>query len=124
MIAWNELPGRANADPEFRYTARFWNATLRIDVGASSVQVKIQDGAVASVASCAATAACDLFVGGTESDWRELLSATPRPFYQDLYGAAIHHGVRIPEDPVVYAAYYPALRRLLRAMSACQEKAR
>jgi hypothetical protein len=124
MIAWNELAGRANADPEFRYAARFWNATLRLDVGAASFRVRIEDGRVAETAPCGGAEACDLFVSAPEADWRELLAPTPRPFYQDLYGAQIHHGVRLPEDPVVYAAYYPALRRLLRAMSACQEAAR
>ncbi|HTO53371.1 MAG TPA: hypothetical protein VMR50_08290 [Myxococcota bacterium] len=124
MIAWNELPGRANQDPEFRYAARFWTATLRFDVGSASYRVRVENGAVAEAAPCAPSAACDVFVSAPESDWRELLAPTPRPFYQDLYGAQVHHGVRLPEDPVTYAAYYPALRRLLRALAACQEGAR
>jgi hypothetical protein len=124
MIAWNQLADRANDDPEFRYAARFWNATLRLDVGDASFRVRIEDGRVAETGPCAREEACDVFVSASDADWRELLAPTPRPFYQDLYGAQIHHGVRLPQDPVVYAAYYPALRRLLHALSGCQEGAR
>jgi hypothetical protein len=120
MIAWQDLAQRANADPEFRYAARHWNATLRLDLGERSQRLRIADGKLVDVSPCAAGAPCDLFVSAPESDWRELLADVPKPFYQDLYGAQSHHQVRLPEDQTAYAAYYPALRRLLRAMSECR----
>jgi hypothetical protein len=124
MIVWQDLQGRVNGDPEFRLAARFWNATLRLDVGATSHRVRFEEGALTEVASCAGDAPCDLFIGASEDDWRELLAPVPRPFYQDLFGAALQHGVRLPEDPLAYAAYYAALRRLMQLLSASREEGR
>ena len=73
---------------------------------------------------CDADADCDLFVGASEHEWRELLAPVPRPYFQDLFGARLMHGVRLPEDPLAYAAYYPALRRLVQLLSALREDAR
>ena len=124
MIAWTELQRRLNADGEFRYAARGWDATLRLDVGAASHRLRIEDGSVVDVDPCEGDAACDLFVGASEDDWRELLAPVPRPYFQDLFGAQLLHGVRLPEDPLAYAAYYPALRRLMQLLSAAREDAR
>ena len=123
MIPWSELPQRVNADPEFRLAARLWDATLRLDVGDVSHALRFEDGSLVGVEPCAAGAACDLFVTASEADWQELLAPVPRPYYQDVYGAQVH-GVRLPEDPVAYAAYYPALRRLVQLLSAAREDAR
>ena len=54
--------------------------------------------------------------------WRELLAPVPRPYYQDLFGAQLAHGVRLPADPLAYAAYYPALRRLMQLLSAARRE--
>ena len=40
----------------------------------------------------------------------------PRPFYQDLYAATVHHGFSVSGDTLNYCAYYPALRRLVELM--------
>jgi hypothetical protein len=124
MITWSELPDRVNRDGEFRYAARHWNATLRLDIGEVSHRLRFRDGNLAEVAPCGTEAPCDLFVGATEEGWRELLADVPRPYYQDLFGAQLMHGVRLPEDPLAWAAYYPALRRLMQLLSASREKAR
>jgi hypothetical protein len=122
MIAWAALQTRLNADPEFRLAARFWAATLRLDIGEASHALRFEDGGLVEVAPCAADAPCDLFVSASEADWRELLAPVPRPYYQDLFGAQLAHGVRLPEDPLAYAAYYPALRRLMQLLSASTEE--
>jgi hypothetical protein len=125
MIDWQQLPARVNSDPELRLSARAWTATLRIDVGESSHALHFDDGVLTSVEPTRPDAACDLFVSASEPTWRELLAPMPRPFFQDLTGAAIHHGVGLPQDPVAYAAYYPALRRLVQVMSGmAQERAK
>ena len=124
MIAWTQLQDRLNGDPEFRLAARSWSAALRLDVGDASFRLRFDDGALVEVAPCAGDADCDLFVGAPEDAWRELLAPVPRPFYQDLFGAALHHGVRLPEDPLRFAAYYPALRRLVQLLSASREPSR
>jgi hypothetical protein len=124
MITWSELPDRVNGDAEFRYAARLWDDTLRLDMGAGSHRLRFRDGSLVEVAPCGPGAACDVFVGASEEDWRELLAAVPRPYFQDLFGAQLMHGVRLPEDPLAYAAYYPALRRLMQLLSASAEDAR
>lgn len=124
MIAWNELRQRVNQDGEFRFAARAWDATLRLDMGETSQRLRFEDGRLADLAPCAVDAPCDLFVGASEDQWRELLAPIPRPYYQDLFGAALAHGVRLPEDPLAYAAYYPALRRLMQLLSASREESR
>ena len=116
MIDWQRLPERLNADPEFRLAGREWTATLRLEIGESAHALHIDAGVVRSVEETAPGAEADVFVRAPESDWQELLAETPRPFYQDLTGAAVHHGVRLPRDTVSYAAYYPALRRLIQVM--------
>jgi hypothetical protein len=118
MITWSELPDRVNGDPEFRYAARLWDATLRLDIGDTSHSLRFEDGSLVEVKGCPADAPCDLFVGASEGDWRELIAPNPRPYFQDLFGAQLQHGVRLPEDPLAYAAYYPALRRLIQLLSA------
>lgn len=124
MIAWNELRDRVNADAEFRLAARFWDATLRLDLGDASHRLRFEDGSLAAVEPCTADDPCDLFVAASEDDWRELLAPVPRPYYQDLFGAQLLHGIRLPEDPLAYAAYYPALRRLMQLLSAAREAGR
>jgi hypothetical protein len=124
MIAWDELRDRVNADAEFRVAARFWEATLRLDVGDASHRLRFENGSLAAVEPCRGDAPCDLFVAASEDDWRELLAPVPRPYYQDLFGAQLLHGVRLPEEPLAYAAYYPALRRLMQLLSASRGDAR
>lgn len=123
MIAWNDLRERVNADSEFQLAARFWNATLRLDFDAWSQSLRFEEGRLVLAEPCTADADCDLFIGAPDDDWRELLAPVPRPFYQDLFGAQLQHGVRLSPDPLDYAAYYPALRRLVQLLSASREDA-
>ena len=124
MIDWNGLPERVNHDPEFKLAGRFWTATVRLDMGSTSVALRFEHGVLAGAAECGSDADADLFVRAPEPDWRELLAPCPRPFYQDLFGAQLHHDVELSPDPIAYAAYYPALRRLIQLMSAARREAR
>jgi hypothetical protein len=113
VIVWNELVGRVNQDGEFRQASRFWNATLRLDLGSESQQLCFREGRLGEVGSCDRDARCDLVIAAPLEDWERLLAPVPRPFYQDLVGAQIHHGFQMNADLLDYAAYYPALRRLV-----------
>jgi hypothetical protein len=124
MIAWQDLQARVNDDPEFRLAARSWDATLRLDFDDSSRRLRFEQGALRDVAECTRNADCDVFVAAGDAAWRELLATPPRPFYQDLFGAQLHHDVRLSPDPLAYAAYYPALRRLVQLLSASREEDR
>ena len=118
MIDWSALDERLRTDPEFQLSSRHWTATLRLDVGEHSRSLRFEEGTLAESGASDAGAEADVFIRASEATWRELLALTPRPFYQDLVGAQIHHGVELPRDQVAYAAYYPALRRLVQLMSA------
>jgi len=112
-IPWQSLAARANADGEFQQQARLWNATLRFDVGTESRALRIEDGRIRSLEPCASDAPCDVFVSAAPEEWERLLAPAPRPFYHDLFGAYWRHGFRMNEDMTAWAAYYPALRRLV-----------
>ena len=120
---WQALPERVNRDPEFAVAGRHWTARLRLDVGDEHTRLRFEDGALREVAACAADADCDVFVSAPSEEWEELLAPVPRPFYQDLFGAQLHHDVRLSPDPLAYAAYYPALRRLMQILREARETA-
>jgi hypothetical protein len=113
LIAWSELARRVNEDGEFRAASRFWDATLRLDLGSESQRLCFREGRLREIGSCDPDADCDLHISAPLEDWERLLAPVPRPFYQDLFGAQLHHGVQMNADLLDYAAYYPALRRLV-----------
>jgi hypothetical protein len=41
------------------------------------------------------------------------VAPVPRPFYQDPFGAALHHAVSLGGDSETLFAYYGALRRVI-----------
>ena len=123
MIDWNTLFERVNGDPEFRLASRHWNAILRLDMGDASHALRFEGGALTEVAPSRADAPADVFIGAPEATWDQMLAPVPRPFYQDLTGAALHHGVQLPPDATAYAAYYPALRRLMQLLGAARREA-
>jgi hypothetical protein len=43
-----------------------------------------------------------------------MLAPTPKPFYQDLFGAMTHHGLTLEGDLLGrFFPHYPAARRLI-----------
>ena len=116
MIPWNDLKTTLEQDPEFWYTTRYWTANVRLSVGDRHHAIRFEDGALAALEPCDADSPSDVFLAGPEDEWRELLRAEPRPFYQDPFFASVHHGIEINRDQLAYAAYYPALRRLVEVL--------
>jgi hypothetical protein len=119
-IDFSTLTECANADAEFALHARFWNATVKLGVGAANYRLDIRDGAVKGCAPWYGAIAADLAIEADEAEWANLLEPMPRPFYQDLYAATIHHGFSVVGDTRNYCAYYPALRRLIELMRGCR----
>lgn len=113
---WSAVQARANEDDEFRLQARFWNAVVRLGIGDRNRKLRIDDGTVAAIEPWFGGMAVDLAIRAPEEEWQALLAATPRPFYQDLYPATIHHGFDVVGDAKSYCAYYPAIRRLIEIM--------
>ena len=121
LIAWGDLARRVNQDGEFRLASRFWNATLRLDLGPESQQLCFQEGQLQEIRGCEADADCEVHISAPLEDWERLLEPIPRPFYQDLFAAQLHHGFQMNAEPVDYAAYYPALRRLVEILRETRE---
>ena len=116
LLDFSKLPARANADGEFALHARFWNATVKLRVGKANYRLAFRDGKLAECTPWLGAIACDLAIEADEAEWGNLLAPMPKPFYQDLYAATIHHGFSVAGDTVNYCAYYPALRRLVELM--------
>ena len=116
LFDFSALPARANADGEFALNARFWNATVKLRVGPASYRLDIRDGKLNGCGPWLGAIAGDLAIEADESEWNKLLEPMPKPFYQDLYAATIHHGFSVSGDTLNYCAYYPALRRLVELM--------
>ena len=111
------IAAAATADPEFPIAARFWNATLRLDVGDRAHVLQVANGAItreqALPASDPAAATYTVRVAAPESEWTRLLVPVPRPYYQDLFGAMSRHDFKVDGDVEAFFAYYPAVRRLV-----------
>jgi hypothetical protein len=121
LIAWEDLARRVNQDGEFRLASRFWDATLRLDLGPESQRLCFQEGQLQEILGCEADADCDMHISAPVEEWERLLEPVPRPFYQDLFAAQLHHGFQMNADPLDYAAYYPALRRLVEILRETRE---
>jgi len=108
------LPDRANRDGEFRIAARFWDCRLRLEVGDRARTVAIAGGRVRSVEPAGPDAPWDLRIAASPEAWERLLDPVPAPFYQDLYGASVHHGFELGGNLEHHLfPYYPAVRRLI-----------
>lgn len=115
-LNWSHLAERANRDGEFKQLARFWNAIIKLRIGAASYRLDVDDGVLGVAAPWFGTIALDLSIEADEAQWDDLLAPMPRPFFQDLYAATIHHGFVVSGNTLNYCAYYPALRRLIELM--------
>lgn len=112
LIDVDRIREAANDDSEFRLAARFWTAMLRLDAGAEVHLLAVQEGEMVEASEDAAFG-YDLRLAAPLDSWRELLAASPRAFYQDLYGASLRHDFTLEGD---VDAYYPAIRRLVEIM--------
>ncbi|HXX46630.1 MAG TPA: hypothetical protein VEN47_00290, partial [Myxococcota bacterium] len=97
------------ADAELAFAARFWDGALHLDVGGTRSAVRFAPGSPPSVELApGAVGPRDVCIAASREEWQKLLAAVPVPFYQDVYGAALHHPVSIGGDPETIYAYYPA----------------
>jgi hypothetical protein len=111
---WRDI---VNEDPEFLLAARDWTARLRVRMGDAEMIVGIRDGRIAAIESAPTPFhAWDAEIGGPRAGWEQFLEPLPRPFYQDLFPAMVHHGFTIAGDLESVFAYHPALRRMFDLM--------
>jgi hypothetical protein len=116
VLDWSTVRAQANDDAEFQLHARFWNSTVKLDIGSESTRIDIANGEIRSIEPWLGGLAGNLHIAAPEDDWARLLEAVPKPFYQDVYPASVHHGFEIHGDTTHFCAYYPALRRFVEIM--------
>ena len=113
------LEAGANADPEFRLAARYWNATLSLESTTRALRVEIVEGRIANCREGEAGGPATITVRAPDDGWAQFLAPVPRPFYQDLLGGCVqHHGFAVAGDLLTLSAYYQATQRLFAVMRA------
>ena len=104
-----------NADPEFALAARYWNGSFRLGLGAEEAYIfRVRDGRIVDVNRHPTVFDdWDFEIAGPAEGWRQMLSPTPPPFYQDVASAVFRHGFTLGGDVATFFAYHAALRRLI-----------
>jgi len=103
-----------HADRELARCARFWTGALHLGVGAERWSLRFEAGDFAGVGKAPAVpGARDVEIVAAPAEWEKLLASVPPPFYQDAFGASLHHPVSLGGDPDTLFAYYPAVRRVI-----------
>lgn len=106
-----------NTDPEFQLSARYWNGRVKLDFGDRVYIMSVHDGVVESVEEDPTMYdPADLSISASSEGWDKLLAEMPRPFYQDMYSASVHHDFDIEGDLEQFFAYHAALRRMTQIM--------
>ena len=119
LVDPTRLQASANADPEFRMAARYWNATLSLESPSRALRVEIVDGQVASCRESETGRPATIIVVASDVGWVQFLATVPGPFYQDLLGGCVqHHGFQVNGDMLSLSAYYQATQRLFAVMRA------
>lgn len=106
-----------NSDPEFVLNARLWEGRFKLDFGDEAYVIQMHNGKVERVIDQPDMfTAFDFSVSGTREGWEELLSPTPKPFYQDIFSAWLHHGFTIQGNLEQFFGFHMALRRMQQIM--------
>jgi len=108
------LSARFDSDRELARCARFWTGALHLGVGAQRYALRFEAGRFAGAeATTGSPGPRDMELVAAPAEWEKLLAAVPPPFYQDPFGASLHHPVSLGGDPETLFAYYGALRRVI-----------
>ncbi len=108
------LASRFASDPELARCARAFTGALHLGVGTTRFALRFEAGRfVAAGPVESAPGPRDLALSAAPEEWEKLLAPVPKPFYQDPFGAALHHPVSLGGDPETLFAYYGALRRVI-----------
>ena len=108
------MSGRFAGDPELARAVRFWTGALILADGDARSALRFEAGRFAGAGASAAPAGPrDVEIAAAPAQWEKLLAAVPPPFYQDVFGASLHHPVSLGGDVETLYAYYAAIRRVI-----------
>ena len=105
---------RFERDSELGHAVRFWTGALYLRAGEARSALRFEAGRfVHAGPSAEPTGPRDVEISAAPGEWAKLLAPLPPPFYQDVFGASLHHPVSLGGDVETLYAYYPAIRRVL-----------
>lgn len=117
LVDTEKLKSALNNDREFKITAKFWDSTLKLNIGQDAILIRVRDGEVREVSSSPSMFdSVDLIFAAPESEWREFLQPAPKPFYNDIFAAGLHRGFSWTGDMEAMFRHYPAIRRMFDVM--------
>jgi hypothetical protein len=111
--ALSRLPNTANSDGEFTLAARLWNGDLVLATPDDAVRIVVAAGKITEASPAPKEASAQIRIAAPADGWAKMLHSKPEAFYQDLFGAQLHHGFWIQGAIEDVGPYYPALRRLI-----------
>jgi hypothetical protein len=108
------LANRCAADGEFRLMARYWDGSLRLDLGGEVLSFTVSAGQLRPAPDPVSVPAGRGAIGlsAPTEVWEKILAPVPPPFFNDIMPAQGAGLVR-EGDPETYWQYYPAVRRLV-----------
>jgi pimeloyl-ACP methyl ester carboxylesterase len=117
VITSGEFAARCQADPEFRLAARYWDGSLRFDIGETTLALRLRNGE-ASAEPVNGDDAGVLRLSGPAEVWDHLLAATPPRFFNDIvpagaFGFEPSLGLVRGGDDLLFWQYYPAVARAI-----------
>lgn len=102
-----------NSDAEFLLNARKWEGRFRLADDDATYLFQIHEGRVERIVDGPDMyEPFDFSISGPSAGWAELLAPEPKPFYQDVYSAWVHHGFVVEGDLEQFFGFHMALRRL------------
>lgn len=103
---------KLNSDPEFRLKARKWEGRFKIVRGEDVLIFQMHEGEVERIeVDPTLFTQSDFVISASEDEWEKLTAKEPRPFYQDIYSAWLHHGFTVDGDLEQFFGFHMALRR-------------
>lgn len=103
-------------DPEFIREIRYYDGTLRMNMGEDSYQIVFSNGtpvcASDKVPAPAYSPPVKTEITGTDDMWKNLLARKPVPYYQCLQTTCVKHGMQMTSN-VETLAYLPAWNRMV-----------
>jgi hypothetical protein len=114
---WERLRTGINGDPEFRIIGRYMTVNLVMQIGADKRLFRIREGLLDKIVPVLPMVdPVDICVKGSESFWEKLLSPVPPPGFQNLKAGMRAANCEIYGNSELYAAYFPAITRIIGVM--------
>ncbi len=110
LLTAERIAARCREDGEFRLCARYWDGSLSIALGESTLAFRLLDGQID-----ASGGEADVTIAAPAELWRQILAPIPPPFLNDIMPARAL-GLKLDGNYEMFFQYFPAIRRLVDIM--------